>query len=169
MTMGIQTGSPEIRRGCYGRRESNDEILNAARLLNQFGINPSYDIILDSLIESEADRQMTFDLVASLPRPFQLHTHTLTHFPETDLTRLLLTKKLIAEDDVEDQKQKSYMRWTPQLDLSRERDNLYWDNLYFLLGTKSVIHLADPSHVVGKVVLTTLQGFPSLLTFHVSR
>ncbi len=160
MTMGIQTGSPEIRRGCYGRRESNDEILNAARLLNQFGINPSYDIILDSLIESEADRQMTFDLVASLPRPFQLHTHTLTHFPETDLTRLLLTKKLIAEDDVEDQKQKSYMRWTPQLDLSRERDNLYWDNLYFLLGTKSV----STKTVIGLSRIRLFKVMPQLLT-----
>ena len=94
MTLGIQTGSPEIRRGCYGRRESNEEILKAAQLLNKFGIRGSYDIILDSLIESEADQQMTFDLVASLPRPFQLHTHTLTHFPETDLTKLLLKKNI---------------------------------------------------------------------------
>ena len=161
MTLGIQTGSPEIRRGCYGRRESNEEILKAAQLLNKFGIRGSYDIILDSLIESEADQQMTFDLVASLPRPFQLHTHTLTHFPETDLTKLLLKKNLIEENDVEDQKQKSYQRWTPQLDLKREKGNLYWDNLYYLLGATSI----STETVLGVSKIRLFKRCPQVLTF----
>jgi len=138
ITMGIQAGSPFIRRECYGRRETNQEITRAAQILNKFGIQCSYDIILDSKIESEADKQMTFDLVSELPRPFQLHTHTLTHFPETDLTKMLLEKRLIGEDDVEDRKQKSYQRWTPQLDLKREKENLYWDNLYYMFGVNFI-------------------------------
>ncbi|HNX68443.1 MAG TPA: cobalamin-dependent protein [Candidatus Omnitrophota bacterium] len=164
MTMGIQSGSSFIRRECYGRRESNEDIINAARILNRFGIQCSYDIILDSKLESEADQQATFDLVSKLPRPFHLHTHTLTHFPETDLTKMLLSKKLIGEEEVEDRQQKSYERWTPKLDLKRSKQSLYWDNLYYLfeidfISTERILQIAkvrffkDHPHILTLVLL----------------
>jgi radical SAM superfamily enzyme YgiQ (UPF0313 family) len=137
MTMGIQSGSQEVRHKYFQRNDTNAQILRAAAILGRFGVHCSYDIIMDNLLESEADRRATLDLLLGLPRPFELHTHSLTHFPETTLTRLLLERGLIRREDVEDIKQQSYRRWTPSLDLRRDRENLFWDNLYYMASKRS--------------------------------
>lgn len=138
MTMGIQSGSERTRNEYFKRHDTNEEIVRAADTLSRNGVHCSYDLIMDNPLEDESDRQATLDLLLRLPRPFELHTHTLTHFPETDLTRLLLERGLIKPGDVEDIKQESYTRWTPTLDLARDRENMFWDNLYYLASKRSV-------------------------------
>lgn len=132
MQMGIQSGSEQLRHRCYERFETNEEILAAARILSKCKVNCVYDLILDNPFEAEDDRRETLDLLLELPRPFQLRTFTLTHFPETKLTQTLLAEGMISEDDVEDQKQQSYRRFGSALDLRRSKENLFWDNLYYL-------------------------------------
>lgn len=138
MTMGVQTGSEEIRHKYFNRHDTNEEIINASRILHKYKIDCAYDVILDNPFETDENKKETFDLFMRLPRPFVLHMHTLTHFPETELTRVLLEKGLISEGDVEDQKEESYTRWTPVLDTRRSKENLYWDNLYYLTQKKYV-------------------------------
>ena len=138
MTMGIQSGSERIRRDLFHRLGTNEEIVRAAHVLNRHGIACSYDIIMDNPLEDEQDRRQTLDLLLALPRPFELHTTTLTHFPQTDLTRLLLERGLIRREDVEDMAQKSYERWSPSLDPRRDRENLFWDNLFYLASKRRV-------------------------------
>ncbi len=136
MTMGVQSGSSECRHKYYERYESNEDIIRAAKNLHKEKIKCTYDLIMDNPLETDTDKRETFNLLLSLPRPFDLHIHSLTHFPETRLTQLLLERKIITEDDVEDRKQKSYKRWTPILDLDRKREDLFWDNLYYLAQNK---------------------------------
>jgi|WetSurMetagenome_2_1015567.scaffolds.fasta_scaffold05784_2 anaerobic magnesium-protoporphyrin IX monomethyl ester cyclase len=138
MTMGIQSGSERIRRDLFHRLGTNEEIVRAAHVLHRHGIACSYDIIMDNPLEDEQDRRQTLDLLLALPRPFELHTTTLTHFPQTDLTRLLLERGLIRRKDVEDMAQKSYERWSPSLDPRRDRENLFWDNLFYLASKHRV-------------------------------
>lgn len=138
MTMGIQTGSEEIRHKYFERYDSNKEIIRSAEILHKYKINCYYDLILDNPLETDKDRRETFNLLLKLPRPFDLSTHTLTHFPETKLTKLLLEKGLILENDVEDQKQVSYERWILALDLRRNKENLFWENLYYLAKKKYI-------------------------------
>lgn len=138
MTMGMQTGSEEIRHKYFERYDTNEDIIRVARIFRKYKINCAYDIIMDNPLETEKDRRETLNLLLTLPRPFELHTHTLTHFPETNLTKLLLEKGMISENDVEDQKQESYERWTPTLDLRRDKENLFWDNLYYLAKKRCV-------------------------------
>jgi anaerobic magnesium-protoporphyrin IX monomethyl ester cyclase len=132
MTMGIQSGSERIRRDWFHRFDTNEDIIRAAHVLSRHDIACSYDIIMDNPLEDEQDRHITLDLLLALPRPYELHTVTLTHFPQTDLTRLLLERGLIQREDVEDIAQKSYERWAPSLDTRRDRENLFWDNLYYM-------------------------------------
>jgi len=137
-TMGIQTGSEEVRHKYFERYDTSEEIIKASQILHKHKINCAYDVILDNPLETEEDKRETFNLLLRLPRPFSLHTHTLTHFPETKLTNLLLEKGIISANDVEDEKQTSYERWTPTLDLGRNKENLFWDNLYYLTQKKYI-------------------------------
>lgn len=132
VTMGIQTGSERIRDIYLKRHGSNEKIIEMARIFKRYQINVSYDILLENPFENEYNKYETLQLLLSLPRPFQLHTHTLAYFPETDLTKLALERGLISEIDVEDQKQQALQRWTTTLDFARDKDNLFWDNLYYM-------------------------------------
>lgn len=138
MTMGIQTGSEDIRHKYFERYDTNEEIIRSAEILHKYKIDCAYDVIMDNPFETNENRRETFNLLLKLPKPFELHTFTLTHFPETKLTNLLLEKRIISENDVEDQKQESYERWVPTLDLRRNKENLFWDNLYYLAKKKYV-------------------------------
>ncbi|MBP7087937.1 MAG: B12-binding domain-containing radical SAM protein [Candidatus Omnitrophica bacterium] len=138
MTMGIQTGSEESRHNFFERYETNEQIVKSAQNLGKYRINCTYDLIMDNPFETDKHKRETFELLLQLPRPFKLCIHSLTHFPETKLTNLLLDKGIISESDVEDQKQKSYTRWTPALDLERNKEDLFWDNLYYLNQKKYV-------------------------------
>ncbi len=132
VTMGIQSGSKFIRDTFFKRPSSNAKIIEVSRIFRRHKINASYDILLDNPFEKETDRGETLQLLLQLPRPFQLHTHALTYFPETELTALALEKKYIKESDVEDQKQQSLVRWTATLDFSRDKENIFWDSLYYM-------------------------------------
>ncbi len=131
-TMGIQSGSEKVRHDLYDRYDPNKVIVQSAHVLHKLGIKCSYDIILDCPFETEEDKRETLELLLQLPRPFELHTHSMTWFPETKLTKLALEKKLISPNDVEDNNEQSYTRWTPTLDLNRNQGEVFWDSMYYL-------------------------------------
>ena len=130
--MGVQTGSEESRHNYFERYDTNNEIVNAANIIHKHKIRCTYDLIMDNPLEDDRNKRETFELLLRLPRPFVLCIHSLTHFPGTKLTQLLLEKELISLDDVEDQKEKSYSRWIPTLDLERNKEDQFWDDLYCL-------------------------------------
>ena len=151
---GIQSGSEDVRRRYFNRYEKNDDIIRAAKILNKYQIDCAYNLILDNPVETDEDRMESLKLLIQLPKPYELQPTTLTHFPETALTNLLLSKGFIAEEDVEDQKQKSFERWSLVLDLMRDNSELYWDNLYFLANKryvpKSLLFLLSHSRLLKK-------------------
>lgn len=132
--MGIQSGSESFRHHYYERRDRDADIISALRVLRGLGISYHVDLLLDNPLEGEKERQETYELLLELPKPFFVNTHSLTHFPESKLTQVLLQRGLIGPDDVEDVQQKSYTRWNPHLDVRRDRENMFWANLYFLIG-----------------------------------
>ena len=131
--MGIQSGSEDVRRRCYNRTgHTNEDIVQAAQWFHKYDIEAAYDVLLDNPFESEADRWATLDLLLSLPRPFQIHQHSLTFFPGTPLTATALARQVISEEQVEGQEQKSLQRWTKALDARRSSEELFWDVLYYM-------------------------------------
>ena len=160
ISMGVQTGSEKIRHKYFERYDTNEEIVDASQILHKYKINYSYSIIVDNPLETDETRMETFHLLLRLPRPFVLYTYTLTCFPETKLTKLLLEKGLISEDDVEDKKQKSYENMSPTLDLRRDKENLFWCNLYFLIQKKYI----PKRFIVWLSRIKMLKRYPKLLT-----
>ena len=138
MAAGIQSGSERITHQYFNRPVKNSEIVKSASILKKYKIDCSFDLIVDNPLENDQDKRETLTLLLSIPQPFELYPVTLTYFPETRLTDIMLEKGLISESDVEDRKQKGYDRWSLILDSSRDEKELFWENLYFLANKKNV-------------------------------
>jgi radical SAM superfamily enzyme YgiQ (UPF0313 family) len=99
--MGIQTGSPRIRK-LYNRRESNQRIIDVAKRLSDrlrpHGVAPHYDVIVDTPWETEADRLDTLRLLCRLPGPFEVLFFSLTVFPGTGLYDKARAEGLLTEE-----------------------------------------------------------------------
>ncbi len=141
ISFGIQSGSEKIRHSYFKRFDTNREIIRTADIIAKLGISYSCDILMENPLEKNEDRQETLSLLLQLPKPFFVNTHTLTHFPEYELTNCLLANKLICEEDVEDVRKESFEhnRWNPYLDSSRDVTNMFWSCLYHLASNKSFL------------------------------
>ncbi len=86
VVMGIQSGSPHIRREIFHRTETQEDVFEAARILSRSKVpQVVYDFILRHPFESEEDIKQTYLLCSGLERPFELQLHGLILFPGTDL------------------------------------------------------------------------------------
>jgi uncharacterized radical SAM superfamily protein len=98
--LGIQSGSEKIRREVYHRRQSNEEIIRAANLLNR-EIAMAYDIIIDNPFETQEHLIDTINLLLQFPHPFRLHLITLTLFPKYPVTLKAMERGLIERPNAD--------------------------------------------------------------------
>lgn len=133
VTMGIQSGSEHIRRGVFNiNTYGNEDIRKAAIYLKELGVVPCYDLILDNPFEDIKYRYESLGLFLTLPRPFDLHQHSLTFFPGVELTRRAVRDGIIKDEFIECEEQKSMFRWSLELDTTRKPQDLFWDDLFFM-------------------------------------
>ncbi len=136
--MGIQSGSERIRTQYFNRHTPDEQIIRAAEIFRDHNIACCYDLIMDCPYETEEDRMATLDLLASLPRPYQLQTFPLKFFPGTVLTERALADGKIRPEDVESVSQKGYEFWCESLRLNQTVEGMRWDALYFLAKKKQL-------------------------------
>jgi len=130
-TMGVQSFSNRIRKS-YSRFEKNEQIIKILKLLKKHKIKFGLDIMMDNPLEEEEDLKKNLNYLLKIQPPFELHTHTLTYFPNTKLTEDFVKRGIIKREDVEDELEKGWKRFSLALDLNRNRLNLLYDCLYFL-------------------------------------
>jgi radical SAM superfamily enzyme YgiQ (UPF0313 family) len=131
-TLGVQSGSERIRRDCYERETSNEEIIGACQTLARYGVERNLDFIGDNPYETDEDRFETVDLLSRLPKPFFFNYFSLTYFPGVDLTERALRDGFIRPEDTEDRAEKGYHLWGGSLVETRTPENLAWDIAYEL-------------------------------------
>ena len=131
-TMGIQSGSERIRRECYERETSDDDIVKACEILKRNGVGRNLDFIGDNPYETEEDRQATLDLLLRLPKPFYFNYFSLTYFPGVERTTRALRDGHIKPEDVEHVAQKGYELWGGTLSPLRSIEDLRWDVAYMM-------------------------------------
>jgi radical SAM superfamily enzyme YgiQ (UPF0313 family) len=73
-TMGLQSGSERVLRDVYGRRTTSQEVIDAANVIKELGLNLVVDLIGYHPLENEDDLLATLNLLLRLPAPFTLHT-----------------------------------------------------------------------------------------------
>jgi len=99
-SFGMQSGSERMRK-IYGRPESLKDIKKANEILHKLKILHLIDLIVDNPCETLADLIDTLDFLLEFKKPFAVKTFDLQHFPETNLTNMLLSKRLIFENEIE--------------------------------------------------------------------
>ncbi len=98
MRMGIQSGSENVRKNIYLRRDTNQDIITTSEALVERGINYTVDIILGNPFEEEDDMIETVLLLAALRKVYGVTTYSLALFPGTDLYCRAAKAGLIPEE-----------------------------------------------------------------------
>lgn len=129
INLGIQTGSERTNYDIFNRHTKNEKIVEFAKMCAQLDIPVWYDLILDNPYEDDDDHRHTLELMLSLPRPFELNTHSLCYFPKMDLTERALKDGLICEDEVEGLAIKALEDFHMRLSMVPKRENHFWNTL----------------------------------------
>jgi len=119
VVMGIQSGSPYIRKEIFNRNEKQEDIINASKILAKCGIpQVVYDLMLRHPFETLDTLKETYALCLELEPPFELQLHGLTFFPGTDIVQKAIDMNLVTPEDMEKQ------MYAPM----KDQYHIYWDN-----------------------------------------
>jgi len=141
--MGVQTGSRRVSKEIYHRRISNQQVINAARIINTYRrelLPPLYDFILDNDYETEADILATLRLILKLRRPYRLQLFSLVLYPGTELYDQAKKDGIIYDDMDQIYRKRYHLRQKTYLNLifSLVRNNLPTFVLRLLIDKKIV-------------------------------
>jgi radical SAM superfamily enzyme YgiQ (UPF0313 family) len=164
--MGIETGS-ERTKSLYKRNYSNEQVLSASRVLNEFRDKigpPQYDIILDNPWETDEDLVNTLMFLTGLPAPYKIRPFSLTLYPATELYEKA-KKDGIITDDIEDVYRKDYL-WCRHSYLNKlffllmESEGRLSKRVMRLLTNKTIQRLRL-NWLLYRIVMAKLKHFPS--------
>lgn len=98
ITIGIQSGSDEIRNNIFERPGTGDEIVEVAKQIKSLGVLTVYDLILDNPYENAETLKSTLRLFLRLPKPMSFHMFCLKCFPDYRFTLKALADGVIPPE-----------------------------------------------------------------------
>ncbi|MCL2747887.1 MAG: B12-binding domain-containing radical SAM protein [Oscillospiraceae bacterium] len=102
VVMGIQSGSPQVRKEAFHRTESQDQILAAASALADARVpRVVYDFILRHPFETTQQLRETYELCDMLPGRFTLQLHDLGFLPGTDIAAEAIKRKIYTPGELD--------------------------------------------------------------------
>ncbi|MBR5260893.1 MAG: radical SAM protein, partial [Oscillospiraceae bacterium] len=118
VVMGIQSGSPYIRKDVFHRNETQEQVIRASAVLQKCKVPVVYyDLMICHPFESEVHLKETFEFCLQLVHPFRLNMHGLNFLPSTDITQMALDQGLRTPEEMEKELYSSlkdqYDRWGP--------------------------------------------------------
>lgn len=101
--MGIQSGSPYIRKEIFHRYETQEDVIEATRIIRQSGVFwASYDFMLQHPFEKIEHLKETYSLVEKLAMPLELQLHGLNFLPGTDIVGMAIEQGLITKEEMDE-------------------------------------------------------------------
>ncbi|QGG47110.1 B12-binding domain-containing radical SAM protein [Heliorestis convoluta] len=139
IVVGLQHGSPRIRKEIYFRPETDEQIIEMSRVLSEAKVpEVIFDLILDSPFESVEDLEMTYHLCMKLHKPFKLQMHGLHFLPGTDIEKVAVKKGVLTWEELKDQQNRpieeqyrSFLWWT-HTGSHEDRERAYWKIMIYL-------------------------------------
>jgi radical SAM superfamily enzyme YgiQ (UPF0313 family) len=154
VNMGIQSGSPKIRKQLYNRNESNEEILETARRLKELRFKPYYDFIKNNPLEGREELKEHLNLILSIPKPFVYQVFNMSFFPNYQLTKVFLRKGLISSEDIDGNEKhigKSGTEWQEAFDSKKEYLGFLKIHEYYYLLCSLAQFEIFPNSVIKKI------------------
>ena len=139
VTMGIQSGSPKVRKNVFHRSGSQEQIIAAANAFFKAKVPwVTYDFILRHPFESVEQIKETYEFCASLPGKFTLNIHDLNFLPGTNITEAAIKQGIYTQEEMEKimyaPMEQQYATWWGA-DAHNEDIN-FWYHLTFLTQLK---------------------------------
>jgi len=100
---GVQSGSEELRKNVFNRKDSLGKILELATFCDKIGIQHEYDFIINNPYDTHDSMKDTRDFISKLPYGALINYFELRWFPGTPLTKRALDDGYIRKEDVEGQ------------------------------------------------------------------
>jgi len=117
VVMGIQSGSPEIRKEIFHRNETQEDIINASIILKECKVpQVVYDFILQHPFETHEDIKKTYELCTKLAPPFELQLHGLNFLPGSDIVDIAIKKGVLTREELDKM----------MFGSMQEQYNMYW-------------------------------------------
>lgn len=102
IVVGIQSGSPRIRKEIFHRPETQEEIIKSSKILSKCKVpRIIYDLMLQHPFETTEDLKYTFDLCMSIEPPFELQIHGLNFLPGTDIVPMAIEEGHLTREELE--------------------------------------------------------------------
>ncbi|MCI8593767.1 MAG: B12-binding domain-containing radical SAM protein [Oscillospiraceae bacterium] len=115
--MGIQTGSPRIRKDIFHRYESSEDVIKATQVIHDAGVFwATYDFMLQHPFETIEDIQQSFHLIEQMVPPFELQLHGLNFLPGTDIIPLAIEQGYYTKEEL------NHIMFAPM----EEQFNTFW-------------------------------------------
>ena len=100
--MGIQSGSPYIRKEIFHRYETQEDVIEATKIIRKSGVFwASYDFMLQHPFEKIEHLKETYYLVEKLAMPLELQLHGLNFLPGTDIVGMAIEQRLITKEEMD--------------------------------------------------------------------
>lgn len=102
IVVGIQSGSPRVRKEVFNRTETQQEIIESSKILSAARVpRIIYDFMLKHPFEKTQDLKETYDLCMQLKLPFELQIHGLNFLPGTDIVDKAIKEGLFTKEQLE--------------------------------------------------------------------
>ena len=137
--MGVQSGSPYIRKEIFHRYETQEDIIRATKIIHDSGVYwASYDFMLQHPFEKIEHLKETYYLVREMAMPMELQLHGLNFLPGTDIVDMAINAGLISREEMDKimyapMKEQFAAYWKRE----DERESRLWYRLIFCLQIKS--------------------------------
>lgn len=138
--MGIQSGSEHIRRDIFHRYETQQDILNATKIIRESGVFwCSYDFMLQHPFETIDDLKESYWLAKKMYGPYELQLHGLNFLPGTDIVQMAIDAGIYTPEEMDTitfapMDEQFGVYW--QRETSRESD--LWYKMLYCLQFKSM-------------------------------
>jgi len=102
ITVGMQSGSPYIRKEIFNRHEKQEHIIDSSKALANAKVpDVVYDLMIRHCFETHETLRETLELSLSLTPPFALQMHGLNYLPGTPIVQKALDMNLISPEDMD--------------------------------------------------------------------
>ncbi|MDO8504180.1 MAG: radical SAM protein [bacterium] len=134
--LGIQSGSPRVRKEVFKRIYANEQVIEQAKIFHKYGVSARYDFILDNPFESFEESLESIFLMMELPLPFTLNLFSLKFFPNTEITKMALDARVIDKSNLNDNQKNDQDTYLIRQDV-KGSDNKFIDYLAFYISCMS--------------------------------
>lgn len=165
VVMGIQSGSPRIRKEIFHRVETQEEIIRASKILHECRVPQIiYDFMLLHPFETEEDLKQTYELCMQLSWPFELQLHGLNFLPGTDIVERAIQDGIMSREELDQLMHNSTMQQQYDMHWGRksqsDMSNFWYSLIYmsqFSIG-RPVARLLAARHNSSLLVRCGLKG-----------